>query len=201
MWSNAVLWLTAGSMSVPMYTRSAGMEPVLCRVVADHASEISLSRRMSANTTHWNNVGLTLVQRLRHWPDIKPTLFPSVVWAWMSLTTYCKKCRWRRACHVSRGCPASLWIVVLSHPLHVLFMALETIPGPETGARDVRGDPFSGLRDRSMRPGFTPMPGHLIVARPDRLLDRVYSCHTQRYETLNQCWFNVGPASKTMGQH
>ena len=34
-----------------------------------------------ANERHWNNVGLMLGQRLRRWPNIKPTLFQCVVFA------------------------------------------------------------------------------------------------------------------------
>ena len=34
-----------------------------------------------ANTTNWNNVGLTLAHGLRRWPNIKPTLLSCVVFA------------------------------------------------------------------------------------------------------------------------
>ena len=44
--------------------------------------------------------------------------------------------------------------------------------------------------------------GHSMLCSIELLV--FYACLTQvkcKHEMLNQCWFNVGPASKTMAQH
>ena len=49
----------------------------------------SLYAGLPANTIHWNNVVLTLAQRLRRWPNIKTTLFRCIVFSGLTLSGFC----------------------------------------------------------------------------------------------------------------